>query len=475
MVLRISFLFLSVLLLILLSGFGFANEEKTSVYQLQSTPIPANSDASQIPSKSEPLEFFVDQLSLNKYEAVISDLSKCAGNAKCLEVAKDIKGWLCIADVCQAQNANKEPVDCFEGISKNQFSSDVIQRVNTQMCQFVMTPGPNSRRALLDAIPHGDEAPDDDGGFVKAAAYMAAVRDSAGLCVKRIKKYLGPYGPKWNVGWMDAIAGCRILSGESNRIKEEKDFYVWFGVNKKFSCYGIVNPELMVACLSPTAASPKPTQEMSSVNDRRDYDSIKYLVGQLRLKLFTSKDGDLSFCDGNKKCLHDAQLIKAWRCVANVCGGKEPNKEVATCFGNDWSGLSWEMRNEIGSMMCSHVQSPEKASRMKLLDYLPGTNTNDFVEMEAYFIALKESAGSCQNYIKNYVGPYSLKWGPRWYRALSGCRLLTGVSTIEQEQRDYYTWLGVERKFSCSDIVNSEMSAVCQVLEKMDKNIFNEE
>lgn len=80
-------------------------------------------------------------------------------------------------------------------------------------------------------------------------------------------------------------------------------------------------------------------------------------------------------------------------------------------------------------------------------------------------MALKGSAESCENYIKSYVGAYGYgsQWNYRWYRALSGCRILAHESTREQEEKDFYTWLGVVREAGdpCSDIVNSELRNAC--------------
>ena len=82
-------------------------------------------------------------------------------------------------------------------------------------------------------------------------------------------------------------------------------------------------------------------------------------------------------------------------------------------------------------------------------------------------MALKGSAESCENYIKSYVGAYGYgsQWNYRWYRALSGCRILAHESTREQEEKDFYTWLGVVREAGapCPDIVNSELRNACSV------------
>ena len=41
-----------------------------------------------------------------------------------------------------------------------------------------------------------------------------------------------------------------------------------------------------------------------------------------------------------------------------------------------------------------------------------------FVEYGAYLMALKGSAASCEDYIKDYVGPYGPRWKFKWYRSV---------------------------------------------------------
>jgi hypothetical protein len=92
---------------------------------------------------------------------------------------------------------------------------------------------------------------------------------------------------------------------------------------------------------------------------------------------------------------------------------------------------------------------------------VPGITEDELVELEAYYLALNESAGSCQNHIKFHVGEFGPQWNYKWYRALSGCRLLSGESILELEESDFYTWFGVERNFNCAAIDDSEMRNAC--------------
>ena len=84
------------------------------------------------------------------------------------------------------------------------------------------------------------------------------------------------------------------------------------------------------------------------------------------------------------------------------------------------------------------------------------------VENGAYLLAFKGEANSCQDFIKSYVGAYGPNWNFKWYRAMSGCRILAHESTREKEEKDFYTWFGAEQGLNdCSGIVNSELKAAC--------------
>lgn len=193
-------------------------------------------------------------------------------------------------------------------------------------------------------------------------------------------------------------------------------------------------------------------------------DTRKNLFDLLRLYVFEASFGNSSACTGHSGCLEDAKRITNWLCASRACDGTDKNKTVFDC-GELSNKYSKEIKERLGSSYCFLIKSPSAFSRQTFLKYFsnnPHATDEEMVEYGAYLMALKGSAESCENYIKNYVGAYGPRWTYKWYRRMSGCRILAGKRTREQEEKDFNTWFDVmQGSGKCSDIVNSEMLKAC--------------
>ena len=109
------------------------------------------------------------------------------------------------------------------------------------------------------------------------------------------------------------------------------------------------------------------------------------------------------------------------------------------------------------------MASPGSLTRKALLSHLDrGASEDDLIEYGAYLFALKGAKDSCEEYIKDYLGPFGSRWDSHWFAALSGCRILTHASTSSAEEKDYSTWFGAAQgTASCADIINPEMRNEC--------------
>jgi hypothetical protein len=118
-------------------------------------------------------------------------------------------------------------------------------------------------------------------------------------------------------------------------------------------------------------------------------------------------------------------------------------------------GLS---QKELGDkLICNMVKSPGIETRQALVKATPEIHEAGMVEGIAYMYAFERNVTACQDEIKNYVGPYGPAWNVRWYRDMSGCRILTKTRTRKEEENDFSIWLGG----NCSKIVNTEMRSAC--------------
>ncbi|MDE2214047.1 MAG: hypothetical protein KGJ61_02865 [Candidatus Omnitrophica bacterium] len=193
-------------------------------------------------------------------------------------------------------------------------------------------------------------------------------------------------------------------------------------------------------------------------------DPRQALMEQLHFNAFQAAKGGLSLCGGDEGCLSKAKGIRRWICAYTACQGNT-GKEPTECFYKQISQYPLKTQEELASLICPVLNSPGAGTRQAFFTHVPDFSKDDegdTVAEIAYVLALKGSASSCEEYVKDYVGPYGPNWNFNWYRALSGCRILADVRTPEQESKDFYTWFGVAQGTgSCSDIVNSEMRDAC--------------
>lgn len=190
---------------------------------------------------------------------------------------------------------------------------------------------------------------------------------------------------------------------------------------------------------------------------------IPILLQQLNLKLFDAAYGELSICQFEAPCLYFAQQIKSWRCASNICDEGDGGTRSAQCFLDQFSTYSDKDQAKISQAICSIVKSPVKDSRMSLLDVVPDTSEHLLVENTAYLWAFKKNADQCMAFIKDYVGKFGPNWNFRWYRALSGCRILAQESTREKEEKDFHKWFSLVRgEGKCSEIKNKTLREACQ-------------
>ncbi len=195
-------------------------------------------------------------------------------------------------------------------------------------------------------------------------------------------------------------------------------------------------------------------------------DSRESFVHRLGLRIYEAETGNLSLCAEDKFCLEDANYFKSWLCAASVCNGTDKSKKPIACFSKKASDkFSIEVTDQIDASICPFIKSPNAKTRQALLIHMPSNMEDELLDIGAYLLALKGSAASCEDYIKNYAGAYGPQWEYQWYRAMSGCRILTHESTREQEEEDFYTWFKVAQGSGhCSNIMNSEMRKACNAL-----------
>jgi len=190
-------------------------------------------------------------------------------------------------------------------------------------------------------------------------------------------------------------------------------------------------------------------------------DTKKIFVDRLDLKMYEAASGDLSLCADDQQCISKAKIMKAWFCAASACDGNDKSIEPIDCLKNLDNHESTSDLLQINRLICPYLKTPNIDTRRALLSHMQ-TKEDKLVEIEAYLLALKGSAVSCENYIKDYVGAYGSNWNLQWYRAMSGCNILAGKTTVKQEEADIGTYIGVTLgSGQCSSIVNSEMRKSC--------------
>ena len=177
---------------------------------------------------------------------------------------------------------------------------------------------------------------------------------------------------------------------------------------------------------------------------------LEYFIFHLYLNMYEAANGGMSVCGGDEGCLKRAEIFQDLSCAAAVCDGSDRSKKMLDCFPMRQVKLTPVQQlekdqyqlilNDLNSKGCDLINNPGTETRQKLGGSLPARVENKLVELGAYLLALKGSAESCEEYIKDYVGAYGPQWNYRWYRAMSGCRILAHQTTREEEEKDFYTW-----------------------------------
>lgn len=210
----------------------------------------------------------------------------------------------------------------------------------------------------------------------------------------------------------------------------------------------------------------QPTESVTDNAQTEQIIPIPILIQQLNLKLFDAANGELSICMGEAPCLYFAQQIKAWRCASNVCEQGKGGARPAACFADQFKDYSAEDQVKISQAICSIVKSPTQEAKISLLDLAPDMSEHVLVENIAYLWAFKKNVDQCVAVIKDFVGEFGPNWNFRWYRALSGCRILAQESTRQKEEKDFSTWFGLKRgEGQCSDIKNITLKEACEIPE----------
>jgi len=207
-----------------------------------------------------------------------------------------------------------------------------------------------------------------------------------------------------------------------------------------------------------------------STDPREDF------MNRLDLIMFEAVTGDLSLCGGNNHCLKGAKVIKSLRCAIDVCDGVDKTRKMQDCFDTIYDKYFTKAETKISSLDCLPLETPSAQARREILKHTTSAYVTEdiLVEHGAYVLALKGSAQSCEGYIKSYVGPYGPQWSSRWYRALSGCRILAHKRTRQEEEKDFYTWFGVlQGKGNCSNIINVDMRHACSAPKAASPTSFN--
>jgi hypothetical protein len=190
----------------------------------------------------------IRNLNLDIFEYALEGPAPSCGK-KCPEDVAWVEAWSCIVKACGTDGDNRS-MNCLKHFSKPVDDLSKKELGNKLLCDIVKSPGVDTRKALIKSFSSFASKED---GLVEGIAYVDAFEGKVTACQAEIKSYVGPYGPAWNTRWYRDMSGCRILSKQSTRQAEEKDFSKWLEGN----CSKIVNPDIRNACYAPGATFPK--------------------------------------------------------------------------------------------------------------------------------------------------------------------------------------------------------------------------
>lgn len=190
--------------------------------------------------------------------------------------------------------------------------------------------------------------------------------------------------------------------------------------------------------------------------------SRELLVSYLHLKVFAAAADDLALCAGDAYCLRHAKQIRELPCAVDAC--MNASKAPTSCFANTFDHYSAQDQQQASAAICAWVKSPSHETRVVVVSHIPILNETDLVRAMAYVAALKGSGDQCVSTFKDFWGAYGPQWQYKWYRELAGCRIMSHQSTYKQEEKDFYTWYGVEYGLDhCAHIIDPELHQACSV------------
>jgi len=193
------------------------------------------------------------------------------------------------------------------------------------------------------------------------------------------------------------------------------------------------------------------------------YYSTERNIDKFRLRVYEATiKVDSSFCKADQYCLDHMRYYRSLICIDEVCNLTDKSERSVDCAPAFAALYSPELQVKVSDALCALVSDPGPATRKAYLNLVVNETEGEAVELGGYLMALKGSSRSCQDYIKQYVGPWGSSWNFQWIRALSGCRILAKESRSEDEERDLNKWLAVAQGAGhCSDIVNIDMREAC--------------
>ncbi|MBL8014020.1 MAG: hypothetical protein JNN05_09255 [Candidatus Omnitrophica bacterium] len=186
---------------------------------------------------------------------------------------------------------------------------------------------------------------------------------------------------------------------------------------------------------------------------------IQTMVNLLHLNIYEAAMGDLSICKEDTVCLRHAQRIKDLKCAFDRC--TDQGNRPINCFGELQKSLPKEKLDKLDSLVCPLLRSPSDKIKKEASDQQKDFNEEYLAESQAYLMAMNGSADQCENHIKEFFGAFGPKWTYKAYKALAGCRILSGKSTVAQEERNFYIWYGTQTKWQCANIINNDIRLSC--------------
>lgn len=173
---------------------------------------------------------------------------------------------------------------------------------------------------------------------------------------------------------------------------------------------------------------------------------------QIDLSSYTGKP--ITDCENSAPC----SRVARWQCLSWACG-KDGNQKPTDCYDQ----LGNVDLAQVDTAICEAVREPDYLNYRAVVDALPGATIDNVAEGVMMVRAIRGDADGCKQGIWDHVGLNTAKWTPFWVAALSGCRIVAGKRSFEQEEKDFETWNDVDLgKKECGDIKNYDMKSMCE-------------